>query len=261
MARRELRHSRAIVTGASSGIGRELSLQLAEAGASVVLVARREERLRELAGEMADRGGRAEVVAGDATDAAVRRRAVEAAVAAFGGLDLLINNAGVGGMGLFQEASPDRLRRIMEINFFALAEMTREALPALRRGNRPVIVNVSSILGRRGVPHCSEYCASKFAVQGFSEALRAELAADGIDVLVVSPGTTETEFLDNLVERKSAPAWPEHQAVPAAEVARRTLEAVRRGRHDIIPYRWGRTMVILGALFPTWLDRIVARYR
>src|SRR4029079_8217356 len=114
--------------------------------------------------------------------------------------DLLINNAGVGALGRFEEAGAERLRRIMEVNFFALVEMARLAIPALQQGRRPLIVNISSILGHRAVPRSSEYCASKFAVQGFSESLRAELTRLKIGVLVVSPGTTATEFFDHAVE-------------------------------------------------------------
>ncbi|MFW5692841.1 MAG: SDR family oxidoreductase [Thermoguttaceae bacterium] len=260
MARRNLDGSRAIVTGASSGIGRELVRQLADAGARVVALARREERLRALADECAAAPGTVTPIAGDVTDAEVRRRAVEAAQAEFGGLDLLVNNAGVGAMGLFENADPDRLRRVMEVNFFALVELTRLALPVLRRGTSPMIVNVSSILGRRGVPYSSEYSASKFAVHGFSEALRAELSPHGIDLLVVSPGTTETEFFDSVIERTGDPPWPEHRPVSAAEVARRTILAMRRGKHEIVPYLWGKVLLGLNRLSPTLVDRLMTRY-
>ena len=127
-----------------------------------------------------------------------RAKCIEAAQSKFGGLDILVNNAGVGAIGPFASADPQRVRRLMEVNFFALVEMTRTALPLLKQGRRPIIVNVSSILGRRGVPHNSEYAASKFAVHGFSESIRAEFASAGIDVLVVSPGTTDTEFFDQV---------------------------------------------------------------
>ena len=185
-------------------------MELARQGMAQVIIARREDRLRELAGRIAELGGRVETVSGDLSDAAVRQRVIEAARASLGGLDLLVNNAGVGSMGLFEDSSPEYLRRVMEVNFFSLVEMTRLALPLLRAGVRPMLVNVSSILGHRGVPHSSEYCASKFAVQGFSESLRAELAPHGIDVLVVSPGTTETEFFESVIRRTGEPAWPQH---------------------------------------------------
>ncbi len=260
MARRNLDGSRAIVTGASSGIGRELVRQMAAAGTHVVALARREERLRSLAEESAAARGEVATVAGDVTDPEVRRRAVDTAQSRFGGLDILVNNAGIGAMGLFEDADPQRLRRVMEVNFFALVEMTRLALPLLRQASKPIIVNVSSILGRRGVPHSSEYSASKFAVHGFSESLRAELARHGVDVLVVSPGTTETEFFESVIERTGEASWPEHRPVSAAEVARKTLLAIQRGKHEIVPYLWGKVLLGMNRLSPALVDRLMARY-
>ena len=260
MAKRRIKGSRAIVTGASSGIGREIALELARQGAQLVVIARREERLRELAERIADQGGRVEPVAGDITDAQVRQRAFDTVQSAFGGLDILVNNAGIGAMGLFEDGDPGRLRRIMEVNFFALVEMVRIGLPLLKQGNHPIVVNVSSILGHRGTPHSSEYSASKFAVQGFSEAIRAEFSRHGIDVLVVSPGTTETEFFDNVIEHTGDPSWPKHAAVSPADVARRTVRAIRGGRHEIIPYGWGRILCWLNRLSPGLVDRLMARY-
>ena len=249
-----------MITGASSGIGREIALELARQGASVVVTARREERLRQLAEEIAALGGRAETVVGDVSQPDVRQRTIDTVQAAFGGLDILVNNAGIGAMGLFEASSPETLRRVMEVNFFALVEMTRLALPLLLQGRRPIVVNVGSILGHRGVPHNSEYAASKFAVHGFSESIRAELHRRGVDVLVVSPGTTQTEFFDQVIARTSKPAWPEHTPVPAAAVARATVRAIRRGSHEIIPYRWGKVLCLLNRISPRLVDRIMTRY-
>src|SRR5207302_9909040 len=137
------------------------------------------------------------------TDAADRQQMVDEAARRLGGLDVLINNAGIGATGHFADASGERLRKIFEVNFFGLTETTRVCLPLLRQGNKPAILNVSSIAGKRGIPARSEYSASKFAVQGFSEALRAELAKDGIDVLVVNPGLTQTNFSKNMIEQKA----------------------------------------------------------
>jgi short-subunit dehydrogenase len=190
----------------------------------------------------------------------VRERTVDRVQSAFGGLDILVNNAGIGAMGLFEEAGPERLRQVMEVNFFALVEMTRLALPLLKQGNNPILVNVSSILGRRGTPYSSEYSASKFAVHGFSEAIRAELTNNGIDVLVVSPGTTQTEFFDNVIERTAEPDWPQHAPVPAGLVARKAVRAMRRGKHEIVPYFWGKVLCWLNRLSPRLVDGIMARY-
>lgn len=258
--KRVLSNLRAIVTGASSGIGCAVAVELARQQVNVVAVARREDRLADLRQRIEGLGGRIETVAGDITAPEVRRQALDAAVRAFGGLDILVNNAGVGATGLFADGNPERVRRIMEVNFFALVEMTRLALPVLQAGRTPIIVNVSSILGRRGVPHNSEYSASKFAVHGFSESIRAELARQGIDVLVVSPGTTETEFFDRVLEQTSKPNWPEHRPVSAAYVAQQTVKAIRRGRHEIVPYRWGRVLCWLNRLSPSLVDRVMTRY-
>jgi short-subunit dehydrogenase len=260
MSKRQIHDSRAIVTGASSGIGREVARELARQGAKVVVTARREDRLRQLAEEITAAGGSVEWVAGDISDPGIRAKTIGKAVLTYGGLDILVNNAGIGAMGLFQDADPQRVRRIMEVNFFALVEMTRAALPHLKQGNRPMVVNISSILGRRGVPYNSEYAASKFAVHGFSESIRAEWTRLGIDVLVVDPGTTETEFFDKVIEKTGAPSWPEHKAVTAAAVARQIVRAMRLGRHEIVPYRWGKVLLWLNRLSPRLVDGIMARY-
>jgi short-subunit dehydrogenase len=260
MPKRIIKGCRVLITGASSGIGRALALELARQGAKLVLNARRRERLEALAGEIAALGGEAELAAGDVTLGEVRHAALAAAQQRFAGLDALVNNAGIGAWGRFDSAAPDRLRRVMEVNFFALVEMTREALPVLRKGRQPIVVNVASILGHRAVPRSSEYCASKFAVRGFSESLRAELAGQGMDLLVVSPGTTESEFVGNLIEKQSEMGWPEQPGVPAEFVAAQTVRAMRLGLHEIIPNRRGRLLVWLNRLTPGFLDRWMARY-
>lgn len=260
MPKRQIQGSRALVTGASSGIGREIAVQLAREGAAVVAVARREERLRQLVDDIQRNGGEADWVAGDLTSADVRQRAIDATVERFGGLDILVNNAGVGAMGRFEQADPNRLRHLIELNLIAPIELIRLALPLLKRGTSPLIVNVSSVLGRIAVPHCSEYCATKFALEGFSQSLRAELSTQGVGVLVVSPGTTDTEFFDKVLERSGEPAWPAHQAVPPEQVARQTIRAMRCGRREIIPNTLGRWFNRFNRLAPGLVDKILARY-
>jgi len=262
MARRRIEGIRAVVTGASSGIGREIAFAMGRAGAEQLLVARREERLRTVAEEVQTTGARVEVFAGDVTDPAARAGIVDACRERFGGLDVLINNAGIGALGYFADASEDRLRQIMEVNFFALVELTRAAIPLLSESEHAIVVNVSSVLGHCAVPRMAEYCASKFAVQGFSDAVRPELATLGIDVLVVSPGTTESEFFDNLIERRTGALLPGRPRTPASDVARDTVRAIERGRREIIPSRSGRLLCLGQRLVPrltqsviAWIDR------
>ena len=252
---------RGILTGASSGIGRALAGRLLIDGASLVLLARREERLRELLASLpGDAQRRAALLPGDLTSASVRAEAIGLATEVFGGLNLLVNSAGIGAQGRFVDADPARVRRIFDVNFFALVEMTRAALPSLRAGHDSLIVNVGSILGHRGIPYSSEYCASKFAVRGFSEALRAEVQRLGVEVLLVSPGTTESEFFDRLIEDVQKPPWPEQPPVPASIVAEQIVRAMERRKHEIIPNARGRLMVWLNRLAPRLVDAWLARY-
>ena len=257
---REIAGSRILITGASSGIGRALALELARERTKLILNARRAEKLAELAREVVAAGGEAALAVGDVTYPDTRRAALDVAQTRFGGLDVLVNNAGISAHGPFEEAAPDRLRKIMEVNLFALAEMTREAVPLLKQGRQPLIVNIASILGHRGIPYAAEYCASKFAVRGFSESLRAELTPHGIGLLVVSPGTTDTEFFDHLIENRIQMPWAKQTPVPASLVAQRTLRAMRSGRHEIIPNFRGRLLIYLNRLAPRFLDRWMAGY-
>jgi short-subunit dehydrogenase len=260
MSRRSIQGIRAVVTGASSGIGCQLALELARQGARLVLTARREQRLGQLVEEIRQLGQEAHAVVGDITDAQLRSDLLEAAQTYLGGLDLLVNNAGVGAIGPFRKASEARLRRVMEVNFFAPVELIRAALPMLRDGTRPMIVNVSSVLGHRAVPNKSEYSASKFALHGFSDALRAEVARQGIDVLLVSPSTTRTEFFDNVLEKKADLPWLAMGAMPAEAVARKAVRAMRRGRQEIILTPGGKLLVWFDRLCPPLVNRLVSKF-
>lgn len=257
--RRTIRGARGIVTGASSGIGRALAVELGRRGARLVVTARRIERLQVLADEIRALGAHVVVVGGDITDASTRRELAAAASNEFGGLDILVNNAGLGAWGPFGEASPQRLRQIMEVNFFAPAELVRDALPLLRAGQRPIIVNMSSVLGHRAVPRKSEYCASKFALHGLSDAIRCELRSSAIDVLLISPSTTDTEFFDSVLDGPAA-GRATAAASSARWVARQTVAAIEKGRHEVILSAGGKFLVWLDRLWPALADRLVARF-
>ncbi|QDT10557.1 SDR family NAD(P)-dependent oxidoreductase [Planctomycetes bacterium K23_9] len=247
-----------IVTGASSGIGRALCRLLAQQEAIVIAVARRRERLDQLVSEFSPTV--IHPVAGDITDPAVRENiGTKAASLRGGALDLLVNNAGIGAIGPFAEATPERLRQIMEVNFFAPAELTRSLLPNLRQGNASVICNIGSVLGHCAVPDKSEYCASKFAMHGFSDALRVELAGDGIQVTLVSPSTTKSEFFDSLVDTdannssKSIGSWPPER------VAKATLAAIKARRSEVICSVGGKALVYADRLSPPLMNRILRK--
>jgi short-subunit dehydrogenase len=257
--RRHVAGSRILVTGASQGIGKSLADQAARRGARVIAAARSLELLRELAATVRGRGDQLEIVQADVTSADDRQRMYDAAVACYGGLDVLINNAGIGATGHFADVSPDRLRKIMEVNFFGLAETTRQFIPLLRQGNFPAIVNISSVAGKRGLPARSEYSASKFAVQGFGEALRAELEMDGIDVIVVCPGLTQTNFSKNMLEQKAKLQLDHMRGMTPDDVAVATLKAIEQGRHEITLTFQGKLLAFFGRFLPRLADRIAAR--
>jgi short-subunit dehydrogenase len=259
MAHREITGLRGIVTGASGGIGAALARRLVAAGARILLVARRADRLEKIVAELAGSPGQADFLPGDVTDPAIRAEAVARCQAHFGGLDLLVNNAGVGALGRFDCSSPEHLRQVLEVNFFAPVELTRAALPALRAGQTPIIVNVGSILAHRAIPHAGEYCASKFALRGFSESLRAELASEGIDVLLITPGSTDTEFFDHALVPGKYP-WRQPRGVSPDLVARRTLAAIRRGKHEVTIGLSGRLLILANRLAPRIVDRVLSRY-
>ncbi len=259
MSRRRISESRILITGASQGIGKALAEAAAAQGAKVLAAARSEHLLRELSEQVRARGGSLETVTADITEPKDRERMVEAALDHLGGLDVLVNNAGIGATGHFVEATPHRLRKIMDVNFFGVTETVRLFLPLLRGGNRPAIVNISSIAGKRAIPARSEYSASKFALHGFSEALRAELAKDGIDVLIVCPGLTDTNFPKNMLEQKARMPVDHLRGMKPEKVAAATLRAIEHGRHEVCLTVQGKLLVFVSRFFPRLADRIAAR--
>ena len=257
--RRSISGSRILITGASQGIGKSLAEEAAARGAKVLVVARNVDLLNDVAKDIRAKGGVIEVVKGDITNADDRRKMVETAEKAFGGLDVLVNNAGIGATGHFADGNADVLRQIMEVNFFGLTETTRVFLPILKKGNKPAIVNISSVAGNRGIPARGDYSASKFAVQGFSEALRAELAKDGVDVLVVCPGLTQTNFSHNMIEQKALVQLDHMRGMTSEEVARQTLRAIEKGYNETILTFNGKLMSFIARFLPWVADIIVKR--
>jgi len=261
MSQRSLHDRRVVITGASSGVGRALALELASYSAHLMLVARNKQNLADLADELSARGAASiEVVAGDVTEPALRARIIEHVIASWGGLDILVNNAGISTHSRFADSSEETLRQIMELNFFAAAELTRQCLPMLREGNNPIVVNISSVLGHRAAPLNSEYSASKFALRGWSEAIRAELSKDDIEVLLVSPATIETDFFDHLVGRSEPMPWGNRKGITAEQAARQIVRAIRLRRHEIYPNWRGRLLVWLNRCCPGLVDRLMSRY-
>jgi NADP-dependent 3-hydroxy acid dehydrogenase YdfG len=192
----------ALVTGASSGIGRAAAVALAEAGAQVALVARRADRLAEVAAKIEAAGGKALARVADVTDEADASGAVEDTVGHFGGLDILVNAAGMTQTGKVENGNLDDWRYVLELNFWASLYTARAAIPALKADGGD-IVNISSTAGRRAVGVTfGPYAASKFALTAFNESLRAEVTLVGIRVCIIEPGATATEIHEHIKDEK-----------------------------------------------------------
>jgi short-subunit dehydrogenase len=259
MSRRPIAGSRLLITGASQGIGKALAALAVKRGAWVLAAARSIHLLDQLSAELRHLGGVLEVVKADITSADDRQLIFDKLRRSFGGLDVLINNAGIGATGHFAEGNPDHLRAIMEVNFFGTTEMTRVCLPLLQKGRNPAIVNVSSIAGKRGIPARSEYSASKFAVQGWSEALRAEMSRFGIDVIVVCPGLTQTNFSKNMLQQTARMPIDHMRGMTPEAVADAILRALANGRREVVLTAQGKLLSFVSRFLPGLADRIAAK--
>ncbi|HEX2038191.1 MAG TPA: SDR family NAD(P)-dependent oxidoreductase [Acidimicrobiales bacterium] len=219
-----IRGSVVVVTGASAGIGRETAILLARRGARVWAVARSEAALERLAGEHPN------VVpfAADLTDDQARAALVDTV----GAVDVLVNNAGIGWTGLVEEMSAEEVRRLFEINVFALVDLTQRVLPGMLERRRGHICNVASVASWVATPPITMYSATKFAVQGFSDGLRREVRGRGVTVSTVNPGPVDTTFARRaIVGDRPTEQLGEHgmPGVPPQWVARAVARAVRMG--------------------------------
>lgn len=257
--RREIAGLRLLITGASSGIGRAVATEAAQRGARLALTARSAEELESLAASLTERGAEAFAVPGDLQKEADQSRIVREAADRLGGLDVLVNNAGVASWGHFADSSEEILRHIMEVNFFAPAELMRLCIPYLREGRQPAMVNVASMCGRRGLPAWSEYSASKFALCGLTEALRGEMARFDIDVLLIVPGLTRTNLRRNLLRNEGRMRIDLDSGMAPEEVASQILRALERNQAETVLGREARWILRINRFLPRFIDRMMAR--
>jgi short-subunit dehydrogenase len=252
----------ALVTGASSGIGRATAFEMAAQGAKVVVTARRRELLDKLVGEITALGGEAVAVAADMADAEAPALLVAKTVEAFGGLDILVNNAGYGMQQLVSQVELADLRKLFEVNFFGVVALTRAALPELEK-RKGAVVNVASVAGLVPMPLHAFYAASKFAVVGMSASLAFEAALDGVRVVTVCPGPVDTEFVDAVVGlkydeslRTGAAKWFYDRPVT---IAKSIVKAARRRTSGTVVPTWrSYVQVVISSLGP--VTRIGAQY-
>ena len=231
---RKLRGTTVVITGATSGIGRETALEFVRAGARVVVAGRREDRLRELVVEIESRGGQAMAVRTDVADGSQVESLIEKTIEGFGRIDTLVNNAGVGMAAKFSDQSLEDFKRVMDVNFWGAVYACKAAVPQMKKQGGGVIINVSSIFGKRGMPFETAYCASKFALAGFSESLRVELMSEGIDVSAIFPGAVETEIFEAAANQTGMEIPNAIPKFPAREMAKVIVRDARFPQPEVV---------------------------
>ena len=253
----------ALITGASSGIGREIACQLAPEARELILVARRMERLEALRAELERPGLTVQCHAVDVADGKQVDDLVRTLKASGTHVDFLVNNAGVGDHGLFEQSDWNRVKAMLDINIQALTQLTHAILPQLVESGRGAILNVSSVASFLPLPKMTVYAATKAYVTSFSEGLRGELRGTGVSVTALCPGPVDTEFF-NIAERpeatESAPA-PEFFKVPLEQVVREALNGVLRDRARVVPGKHVWLIMTIATLVPIAILRLFLAQR
>jgi uncharacterized protein len=241
----------ALVTGASSGIGAAIAAELASRGYSLALVARREERLRSLAAELAsDQGIDADVVACDLADPAERDRLMDELRDRGRAVELLVNNAGFGHQADFAPSPRERMVEMVRVNVEAVVDLTSRFLGPMVEKGRGGVINIASTAAFQPLPGSAVYAASKAFVLSFSEAIRTELRGSGVTVTAVCPGPVKTEFTEvagvgGVEERTPGAVW-----MTAEEIARHAVDGAKRDRRVVVPGTLNRATALAGQHSP-----------
>lgn len=249
----------ALITGASSGIGRETALTLLRAGFNVTGLARNQERLSQLEGMARELPGDFLACPGDVTRAQSLQDAVEQTVARFGRLDILVANAGVGLRGDLVSSDWPSLETLLRTNIDGVLHSLRAAVPAMRAGGGGHIITISSVAAPLVVPYSASYAASKAFVSSIAHSLRLELEQDNIRVTDVLPGRTATEFDSRRLGSGARAAGSSLPVMPAAEVAAAILRVIHRPRRSVTLRLFDRLTLLAGRLAPDRLGRIARR--
>lgn len=252
-----------IVTGASSGIGEAMARLYAAHGAKVVLCARSEDKLKAIVDEIRAKGGEAVYCVVDVVSESDCKRLVDTAVEKYGGIDVLICNAGLSMRALFDDVDLKVLHRLMDVNFWGTVNCTKYALPWLLE-SRGSVVGVISIAGYSALPARTGYSASKYAVRGFLDTLRIEHLKDGLNVLVFAPGYTSSNVRNAALtadgSAQGETPLEEGKLMSAEAVAEKLAKALRRRRSEVILTALGKVTVLAHRLFPRLTDRLTYSY-
>jgi short-subunit dehydrogenase len=243
-----------IVTGASSGIGADMVRQMAHRASVLVVVARRTDRLNALAGELARASATIDVRPADLTDPLACRALIADVIEAHGRVDVLVNNAGMGDIGLFEASDPDKNTRMIQVNVVGLTELTRAVLPGMVARGRGGIMNISSGFGLTFMPGFAAYVGTKHYVTGFTDSLRTELGGTGVHVVQVCPGPVATEF-EEVAGNPLGQSVPGFVELSASQCASAAIAALDRNRALTVPGSVAWLLVHGG----WWSPRVVAR--
>lgn len=242
-----------LLTGATGGIGLQTAALLATRGANLVLTARDENRLLSLRNWLSGFGSRVETIAADIATAEGRQRVVAAARAFPGGIDVLVNNAGVNRFDLLERQSDRDLETVVSTNLLAPMLLTQQLLPLLRQREKATVLNVGSIVGSIGMPGQVAYCSSKFGLHGFSEALRRELHGSFVKVIYVAPRATDTDMNDSLMREINELTGA--RTDDSTAVARHIVNAITKAKRERFIGWPERLFVKINALLPGLVDR------
>lgn len=249
-----------ILTGATEGIGRATAYTLARAGCRLALAARNQPRLQALVEELTGHGHQAVAIPTDMGDTSQAKALAEQTMAVFKRIDVVINNAAIGVRDNLLDVAEAEARRVMDVNYFGPVALIQAAVPHLKANpDGGLIINISSIVGRRAMPGLAGYCASKGALEKMADSLRVELARDNIRVCTVYPGVTQTEFSRNSLGGGSQSSRGRISGVPPERVAQAILNTIRRERRDVFITLFDRTFVTVSMLFPWLMDWFLSR--
>jgi len=252
-----------LITGSTSGIGKALAKSFGRAGAKVVITGRNPANLEATAQELNQLNIQNLAIPADVSKEADCARMVAETVAAFGKLDILINNAGISMRALFQELDLDVIRKVMDINFYGTVYATKFALPHILK-TKGSVIGISSIAGYRGLPGRTGYSASKFAMHGFLETLRTEVLNQGVHIMVACPGFTSSNIRNTALtatgQVQGGSPLDEGKIMSAEEVAERILKATKQRKRDLVITTQGKLTVFLNKWLPGLTDKLVLNH-
>jgi short-subunit dehydrogenase len=250
-----------LITGASSGIGRAVAFELSRKGAKLILASRRKGSLKKVAEGIKSAFPDAPlplIVRCDVTRRQDVRRLMENSVRQFGGIDVLVNNAGIGVYGNAEFTAMEDFRAVMEVNFFGAVQCMQEVLPIMKETGKGLIVNITSVAAKHGVPFLGAYGASKAALAVFSQSYRAELSESGVSLLIVYPGYTQTDFFKN--EKKVGGARrPRGPYTSPLKVAKAIVKAIESRKRDLVLSLEGKAMAVTQDVFPRLVEKAMDR--